>query len=184
MKYIISVLCPDRPGIICDISTAVFNNGGNICDMNQTVLKGFFTGVVYAVFEKKLENIEKLKNDINIKGDYKVNIVPFKENDFKPVKYDKYVLTVDCLEQKGIVSQITKYLFDKKINIESFTAFTEKEHFIIVSEISVPSSKLAFAIKKDIKAIGDKWNISVHLSHENIYLATNTVCPTVRVGKQ
>ena len=182
MKYIISVLCPDSPGIVYRISSAIFSNGGNIADMSQTVLKGFFTGVVYAVFDEKPDT-DKLKNDINVKGDYRVNIVPFQENKFETVPYDRYILTVKCREQKGIVAGVTEYLYNNNINIESFSAFTEDLEFVIVSEISVPGDRVARRIKKDIKSMGEDWNMSVHLSHENIYLATNTVCPTVRIGR-
>lgn len=182
MKYIISVLCPDRPGIISNISSAIFKYGGNICDINQTVLKGFFTGVAYVVFSTE-PDISLLEKEINFQGEYKINIVPFRENTSEIIHYDKYILTVKCREQKGIVAAVTNYLYSHKINIESLSAFTEEDEFLMVLEISVPEDKIAVQIKKDLNAIGDGWDMTVHLSHENIYLATNTVCPTVRIGK-
>ena len=182
MKYIISVLCPDEPGIVSNISQAVFSEGGNICDMSQTVLKGFFIGVAYVVFDRE-QNTEILEKKINFCGKYKIHIVPYKEKHGENKVYDRYILTVKCNEQKGIVAKVTEYLFRNSINIESFSAFTENDTFIIVSEISVPEEKATVKIKNDIKSLGEEWNIFVHLSHENIYLATNTVCPTVRIGK-
>lgn len=182
MKYIISVLSPDKPGIVYHISNAIFKNDGNINDLSQNVLKGYFTGVFYTDFNNVID-IDKLKKDINVTDEYQVNIVPFEKHHNIKSKQDNYVLTAKCTEQKGIVSAITGYLFEKNINIENFSAFTENDEFVIVSLISVPSTKDAFDIKNDIKEIGKDWNLSVHLSHENIYLATNTVCPTVRVGK-
>lgn len=182
MKYIISVLSPDKPGIVYHISSAIFKHDGNINDMNQNVLMGYFNGIFNTDFSNEID-IDKLRNDINVTGDFQVNIVPFVENNNLKSEKDNYVLTVKCTEQKGIVSAITSYLYNKNINIESFSAFTENDEFVIVSLISVPNTKEAFKIKNDIKEIGKDWNLSVHLSHENIYLATNTVCPTVRVGK-
>ena len=182
MKYIISVLCPDKPGIVSKISGAVFQNDGNISDMSQTVLRGFFIGVVYAVFDSEPDR-ENIISQINEIGECNVNFVPFKPNEFEAVDYDKYILTVKCREHKGIVAKITDYLYNKNINIESFSAFTEGEEFVIVAEISVPGSSVARRIKKGIIALAQEWDVSVHLSHENIYLATNTVCPTVRIGK-
>ena len=182
MKYLISLMCLDRPGIVCDLSRGIYKNDGNISQMKQTVLEGFFIGIVCGVFDNE-PNFEKLKKDINVHGDYTVNIVPFTENSYAPEILEKYVLTVECAEQKGIIAGITEYLFDNNINIESFSAFAEKEKFYIVAEISIPGSQIALKIKNDIKKLGEKWNLSVHLSHSNIYLATNTVCPTVRIGK-
>ena len=183
MKYIISVLCLDRPGIVFSMSSAVGRQGGNIDDMRQDVIKGFFTGVMAVTFDEDCD-IDKLKKDINASGECEVNIIPFKENDFAEETQEKYVLTVSCKEQKGIVAAITGYIYNQKINIESIQAFAEEGMFVIVTELSVPGSKAAFKIKNDIKEIGKDWDLSVHLSHENIYLATNTVCPTVRIGKK
>lgn len=182
MKYIISVLCPDCPGIVSRISNAVFQKGGNISDMSQTVLKGYFIGVAHVIFDRE-QNSEELEKFINPENRYKINIVPFCDNDMDSIVSDRYILTVRCNEQKGIVASVTDYLYHNNINIESFSAFTENDEFVIVAEISVPEEKATVKIKNDIKKLGEKWNISVHLSHENIYLATNTVCPTVRIGK-
>lgn len=183
MKYIISVLCLDRPGIVFNMSSAVARQGGNIDDMRQDVIEGYFTGVMAVTFENDC-NIDKLKEDMNITGEGEVSIIPYKENDFAFETQEKYVLTVSCKEQKGIVAAITSYLYDNKINIDSISAFAEGDKFVIVTELSVPGSKAALKIKNDIRKIGKGWDLSVHLSHENIYLATNTICPTVRIGKK
>jgi len=181
MKYIISVLSKDKPGIVCDISTAIFNSGGNISDMSQTVIRGYFTLVTYAIFDKDIDK-KALIDSINKYGDYQVIIVPFEENALEEVAFEKYVLTVKCNEQKGIISSITSYLYEKNINIENFYAYAKDNYFIIVAEMSVPTDNVALKIKKDIKKLGEKWDLSVHLSHENIYLAMNTICPTSRLS--
>ena len=182
MKYIISVLCPDKPGVVYNLSTAVCENKGNIIDMTQNVIRGFFTGVLYAIFDEEV-NIEKLKGDINKDGTYTVDVVPYEKNPFVPKVQEKYILTLSGNEHKGIISGITDYLYKRNINIDSISATSDEKQFLIVASISLIGSKDALQIKKDIKALGEKWNITVHLSHENIFLATNTVCPTVRLEK-
>lgn len=179
MKYIISVTCKDKPGIISDISKAIFSNGGNISDMSQNVLLGYFIGSTCADFDKEID-INQLKEDLL---QYNPCILPFEENSYEKLSYEQYILTITSKEQKGIVAKVTNYLFEKNINIESFSAFTKEDKFYIVSQISVPNDKSLLKIKHDIKSLGNNFNFSLHLSHENIYLATNTICPTVRIGK-
>ena len=45
-RYVVSVVVPDRVAILRDITSAVADLGGNIDGISQTVVQGYFTGVV------------------------------------------------------------------------------------------------------------------------------------------
>lgn len=45
---VISVLTPDREGLIAGVTQAIYSAGGNIRAMSQTVLQGYFTIIVIA----------------------------------------------------------------------------------------------------------------------------------------
>lgn len=56
MKGIITIVGKDRVGIIAQISTLLSNNNVNILDINQTVMKEYFTMIM-------LVDLEKIKTD-------------------------------------------------------------------------------------------------------------------------
>ena len=55
-QMIISVMSKDRPGIIASTTGAIYKLGGDVADLNQTVLCGYLTMILNASFE---ENITK-----------------------------------------------------------------------------------------------------------------------------
>ncbi|HEO69757.1 MAG TPA: ACT domain-containing protein, partial [Candidatus Hydrogenedentes bacterium] len=49
-RYVISVLARDHVGIIADVTGALFEHGGNIEALSQTVVGEWFTMIVRAAF--------------------------------------------------------------------------------------------------------------------------------------
>lgn len=185
-EYIITLLSKDKPGIISDVSNTIKDFNGNISDISQTVLKGYFTIIVFASFESNIIESDLVDAISNIgNGEYHVNLVPYSSESLLDTKnYQKYILAIRCNEQQGIISEITNYLFKKNINIEDFYAYIHENTPLMIAQISVPTDSVADSIRKDIEEIGRKWNLVVNLSHENIYIATNTICPTSKLIKQ
>ena len=184
-QYIITLLSKDKPGIIADISTAIKNLEGNINEVSQTVVKGYFTIIVFASFPRPVTEEQAAEAVCGIRpqdsSDYHVNVVAYEPVIARGPKYEKYILTIKCTEQSGIISEITSYLFGRNINIEDFYAYIAHGTPYMLAQIAVPDDGVADEIRDALEQIGRKWNLTVTLSHENIYIATNTVCPTIKL---
>ena len=50
-NYIFSIFLKDRVGIIADVSKAILELDGNLGDLNQAVLGGYFTMIFTAAFK-------------------------------------------------------------------------------------------------------------------------------------
>lgn len=183
-EYIITLLSKDRPGIISDVSNAIKNSGGNISHVSQTVLKGYFTIIIFAAFPDRIDKKELADYIASLNEGYHVNVVPYDSKpSFEQMDNQKYILTIKCTEQEGIISEITSYLYHKNINIEDFYAYIHQGTPLMIAQIAVPTDAIADTIRKDIEELGKKWNLSVNMSHENIYIATNTICSTAKLIK-
>lgn len=66
MRVIVTVLGKDKPGIIAKVSTAVFNAGGNILDISQTVLRDeiFAMTMLVDMIENK-DDFSRLKSKLD-----------------------------------------------------------------------------------------------------------------------
>lgn len=184
-QYIITLLSQDKPGIIADLSTAIKTLGGNISDVSQTVVKGYFTIIVFASFPVSIteaelsETVQKCPEN---GGNYHINLVPYSDTPiYKSTGHERYILTIKCTEQEGIISEITAYLYNRNINIEDFYAYIAHGTPYMIAQIAVPDDGAADIIRNELEDIGKKWNLAVTLSHENIYIATNTICPTMKL---
>jgi len=111
-QMIISVMSKDRPGIIASITGAIFKLGGDVADLNQTVLCGYLTMILNASFEEEVtkEDLHAAISHIKTESKFEVSIkelplgeVP--EGDGPPE--ETYVLTVQGPNRGGIVHGIS-----------------------------------------------------------------------------
>ena len=54
VRHVVVVLAPDRVGILCDVTRIVFELGGNIGGIRQTIVDGFFNLVFTVIFAVEL----------------------------------------------------------------------------------------------------------------------------------
>ncbi len=67
-RVIISVLGPDRVGIIAGVANILSENNINILDISQTIIQEFLAMVLIADMEKSKINMEQLKEKLADKG--------------------------------------------------------------------------------------------------------------------
>ncbi|GBF35298.1 ACT domain protein [Desulfocucumis palustris] len=67
-RVIISVLGPDRVGIIAGVANILSENNINILDISQTIIQEFLAMVLIADMEKSKINMEQLKEKLAEKG--------------------------------------------------------------------------------------------------------------------
>ncbi|MEL7646607.1 MAG: ACT domain-containing protein [Sedimentibacter sp.] len=68
MKGIITIIGKDRVGIISQVSTLLANNNVNILDINQTVMREYFTMIMLVDFEQMTSDFVSLQKDLDTKA--------------------------------------------------------------------------------------------------------------------
>ncbi len=68
-RIAITVIGPDRVGIIAAVTTILADNGVNILDINQTIMQEFFVMVLVADMEKSGIDLLTLKELLEKKGE-------------------------------------------------------------------------------------------------------------------
>jgi predicted amino acid-binding ACT domain protein len=71
---IISVMSKDRPGIIASITGAIYRLGGDVADLNQTVLCGYLTMILSASFDPEVTREDLLAAISHIKTDCRFEV--------------------------------------------------------------------------------------------------------------
>jgi glycine cleavage system transcriptional repressor len=120
-QMIISVMSKDRPGIIASITGAIYRLGGDVADLNQTVLCGYLTMILSVSFEPEVTKEDVLAAISHIKTECKFE-VSIKEVSHDPGEVsappaETYILTVQGPNKAGIVHGISQFCFDHNINI-------------------------------------------------------------------
>lgn len=180
-RHVISVLVPDRVGILKDVTTAVADMGGNIDGISQTVLEGFFTVILTARLPSALmpAEIERRLREHFRRGEASIMVRP---HDAAPRAPDatpraRYVLTLAGEDRPALLKRVTGLLAGQDINIEDWYVIFQGARVTHIGEIAVP-------LRLDIKQLQGVLNDSLrplglacNVQHENIFRSINEVGP-------
>jgi glycine cleavage system transcriptional repressor len=72
---IISVMSKDRPGIIADVTGAIYELQGDLADLNQSVLCGYLTMILIATFNSSITPEDVLAKLSHTKSEIKFDAV-------------------------------------------------------------------------------------------------------------
>ena len=178
-KCVISVLAPDRIGIIKRITSAITDLGGDIDGMSQTVIHGYFTVILTAKFQTPYtkERIrEAIENNFET-GDASVVIRDFEETQSaaKKKKTDRYILTLTGRDRPGILKTVTTYLAENSINIEDYFFTIQGDHVTHIGEVSIPSEIDIKQLQGELQTLVSSIDLVATLQHEFLFRAANDI---------
>jgi len=166
IKLILNSHGIDKSGLVNKISGIVYSLNGNILESKMVRLENIFS-IIMAIeihennkleLKNKINSITSLNSTIKTLDEFNLN-----ENDIK------YVFTLECLDNEGIINHFTNYFNENNINIEemnttiTYAPTTGSLIFNLDSIIAVPK-KIKFE-KLDIKLdlLSEKFNVNYNL---------------------
>ncbi len=184
-NYIITVTAADRVGIVHAVTGAIRDLGGNILELSQTVMRGFFTIIVAVEFPSEpAQSI--LAETIRERGrafDLTVAVIPARsaESPIPAATGDRFILTVLGADHVGNIHGISGCLAARGVNIVDLHARADGSRFSLVMEAFLPPELSPLTVREDLERFGKGLGLEAFVQHENIFLATTEPSP-VRVG--
>ncbi|MBN1900328.1 ACT domain-containing protein [Candidatus Sumerlaeota bacterium] len=180
IKYAVSVLSEDRPGIVASVSGAISELDGNIIALSQTVVEGYFTIIVLAEFPEKVlgETLREKLVQSGKSGEYSVivrNYAPPRLPRFLQKNAEQYILTITGADTKELVYSLSKNLTSRKININDIACYLEGEKLTLIAQLLVPHNVDINCLQDELSAIGMSQKLSIHLQHIDIFKETNRI---------
>ncbi len=177
--YIISVMSVDRVGIIHDITEQILALQGNIIGLSQTVMRGYFTVLVEAIFpaEVKADDVmERIAQGGHRPGELQVLVTPRQAGvpAGKP-RAETYVLTARGPDRPGTIHRIAAFLAGHDVNFEDLYAYLDSGQFIILAQVTLPPSLPLERLQLDLEMLGRASDMEIIVQHENIFKAVNEV---------
>lgn len=179
-QFVITVMSKDRPGIISDITTVIYNFGGDLADLNQSVLGGYFTMILIAEFDEQVteEGLFKGFSEINSDTSLEVNIkkieVEFElEKDRLPL--ETFVVTAQGENRKGLVKILGDFFFSRKINVLDLVTARDDRFYTMIFQVDLSHIESMKTLRKELEQLGENENLELVLQHNDIYMATNEV---------
>jgi glycine cleavage system transcriptional repressor len=165
---ILFVIGKDRPGIVDDVSTILFEGGANIEDSRMAVMGGCFS--VMILFSCIPEQLEVLKADL--KGLEKLGLELSLHRAEDPTDVPRQAMLplkmeVLAMDHPGIVQKVVHLLRQYDVNIESLTTriaqapLSGAPIFNLNLEMGVPSEKSIVEVKEALDRLAADMNLDL-----------------------
>jgi glycine cleavage system transcriptional repressor len=182
-KTIITVIGPDKPGIIASVSDTLFKRGCNIENISQTTLQSEFAGICVVSIPLDL-SIETLREDMKkelLDQNLHVHIKALDEAHIKrsTVSTEPFIISTCGPDKQGIVALISRIIADAGVNISNLKAVFEggsnPDRNIMIFEVDIPASTDLQMLSENLKQNASKIGLDLTIQHKNIFDAVNRI---------
>lgn len=171
-KFIMTAFGKDRPGIVADVSGIIYENGCNLEDSQMGLLADEFTlMLLLSGHGKELE--ERLNKECRRLEKEKNVSVFIRELDFQRPEYsengNKHTISVEGVDQGGIVHKISKFLSDQSINIDTLTSQRKLSPesgtalYTMTMNVTFPEPVVQESVERGLEKIGHDLNVDISL---------------------
>lgn len=171
----------DRVGIVADVTGAIKALHGNLDDMSQTVLKGYFTMILLAHFPDgtKEDTLRKALHAVKGLSTFEIGVLPYKapeQIEPAPANGDHtYVLTASGPDKEGLVAAISEYLRLKNINIIDLATKNDHGTYIMMLLVNLSEGTDVGKLKRSLQIAMEEHGLTVELRHQAIFRKANEI---------
>jgi predicted amino acid-binding ACT domain protein len=173
--FVISILSEDRIGILAEVTDALQSCGGDLADVSQTVLGGYFSMIVFAALPDQV-SADAIKEAIEQKASAPLHLQVMKRTekpDFQPLENNLYILTAVGKNRTGLVAVITKECQTYSVNIVDLVTTIDNEQYTMMLQLDCSACPNISTFRDHIAQVGQRNGLECVLQHQEIFTATN-----------
>jgi predicted amino acid-binding ACT domain protein len=100
------------------------------------------------------------------------------------VPTERFTLSMQGLDQKGIIARATGHLAERNVNVDDFYCYVRDGVLLMLAQVSVPTEVDIEDLQRGLEKVGEQFGLSAHLQHENVFHATLSVRPVMQLQRQ
>lgn len=179
-QMIISVMSKDRPGIVAEVTGAIYSLNGDLADINQSVVCDHFTMIVSANFDSTVTREEVMAELflINTHDKFEIAIKEFDSTmDLSQPEFpaETYIMTVQSPNKSGLVHGISQFCLSHGINIIDLSTTLRNDMYTMVLQLDLSQSTGIDTIEKDLVRYNRDSGLRILLQHNDIFQITNEI---------
>lgn len=187
-QFAITVMSRDRVGIVRDIARQISSLHGNIKDLSQTVLSGYFTMILVSEFPENLpekltaEQLQKALLETNQQRQdgsppLEIAVMAIGEKAIAPhiAPQDVYVLTASGEDRIGFVADVATFCADNAINILDLATLVNDDQYMMILQVDLSRCTSLKTIHKKLQQFVKNSGIRMVLQHNDIFEATHGI---------
>lgn len=179
-SFVISVMAQDRVGIIADVSKIIQDLNGNLADVSQTVMRGYFTMILLAEFteEREANEIAQAFSQNTALQGAAIGVLPYHKPQCEQAESapeSRYVLTASGPDRPGMVAEISAYLRERNINIVDLTSCVNDGEYTMIWLVDLPADLDVIKLKQSLNVNLTAQNMKVAIRNQAIFKVTNEI---------
>jgi glycine cleavage system transcriptional repressor len=186
-QALVTIVGPDRPGIVHLVSKVLASQGCRILSVSQTTLLGQFAGL-FAADVPETMTYESLGREFSrcLEGQNLSHWIapPADDGDQVKTESEPYVLTIVGPDRLEVIPEVTKTVAAFEANIDNLRAVTidngnngngPASPLAIVFEITVPAVTQKNVFRQALSLVAEELGIEISLQHRDIFEAVHRV---------
>jgi glycine cleavage system regulatory protein len=159
-SLILTVVGPDRPGLVRALSEAVAARGGSWLESRMARLAGQFAGIVL------VEAPESLRDDLRALESHGLRIV-IQNGEAAAAVGERLTLEVVGNDRPGIVRDVTSVVAANGVNIEELTtgvlsgSFSGETLFKVTASLRAPNTAAVDAMREGLERLGNELMVDI-----------------------
>jgi glycine cleavage system transcriptional repressor len=186
-QFVISITSRDRVGIVYEVSKAISELNGNIADIRQSVLCGYFTMILLAFFPAEITQraIERKLAELDAHSETAMDALVRKVEGsyvpFTPMPENVYVLTATGPDRIGFVATVASFCVQHNINILDLSTTVSNGEYVMILIIDLKKISVSInAVRQDLQQFAAETSLKVVLQHYDIFRAVNEINLPIR----
>ncbi len=174
-SMVIAVMDRDRPGIVAEVTEGISRLHGNLADLSQTVLCGYFTMILVADFPPAVtaEDVESALSEAGTCHVFVVEGTGLMLETENPEHV--YILSAVGRNRVGLVAGISRFCFERNVNILDLASHVAGDQYTMMLQIDLTRIKDVVRFEKELAAFGEHNGLDIVLQHNDIFRATNEI---------
>lgn len=183
LTTVISVMSRDRVGIVADVSARIAGLGGDIADLSQTTLRGFFTLILLATFPDGV-SLEQLRGELGqIRdepgADRKLELIVREVTEQLDPEPDapsdeEYVLAVRGPDRIGLLADVTRICKEHQLNILDLSTRKSDGQYVTLLHVDAHRAPLD-RLRETLVSASTVRGFAFTLQHNDVFRATHEI---------
>jgi glycine cleavage system transcriptional repressor len=181
-QFMVSVMSRDRIGIVRDVSQALAAMQGDIADLRQSVLRGYFTMMLHVSCAPGTTagDLQNALGRVSDRSPFPLQVcVAALEGDVEaapePDLAQAYVLTASGKDRIGFVAAVTKFCAEHRVNILDLSTAVADGLYTMILLVDVSGAASLEALRAALESFRETTGFRMVLQHHDLFRATNEI---------
>ncbi|MBV1853464.1 glycine cleavage system protein R [Catellatospora tritici] len=162
VELAVTVIGPDRTGIVADVAEALAKLGANLTDSTMTRLRGHFAMTLICTAPAPAEQVEAALSHLSADGQLLVTVRDVGPDEATTNGGLPYLLSVHGADRLGIVAAVTRVVADAGGNVTDLSTRLVGPLYLLVAEVDLPVG-VPGPLTEQLAQVADELGVEVNL---------------------